>query len=291
VLEVLSGCIRLLRIPHWVKNGFVLAPLVFGGELTNLPILLKCLEAFLSMSLMSGGVYVMNDWLDRLEDRAHPQKRHRPIASGLITGPQAALLATLILGTGLALAYWLVAGAVFWLQISYLAVNMAYSLELKRRVILDVVSIAAGFVIRVLAGAYAANVVPSQWLLLCTFLLALFLGCAKRYRGLLLDNPVQHRPVLAYYSLDLIKKLDVILCSCTAVCYAIYTMAPDTVGRLGTNRLVYTAPFVIYGLFRFLYLVHGDGDTDSPVEIVMRDRPLLACILAWVLACAALIYL
>ena len=287
------GCVRLLRIPHWIKNGFILAPLVFSGELTNWPSAKAALWACLSFGFLTSAVYVMNDWLDREEDRRHPVKQSRPIASGVVPGAVAAVLAPVLLALAAGVGYLTTNIAVVELMLAYFVLNVLYSLYLKHIVLLDVFTISAGFVIRVVVGAEAIQVMASHWLLLCTLLLALFLGFTKRRSELLCleKDSSNHRPVLVYYTPELIKQLNLILCSATVVCYAIYTVAPETVERFGTDRLLYTAPFVLYGLFRYLFISESGGEVDNPSSLIFRDLSLGACIFAWLAACIMIVYL
>jgi 4-hydroxybenzoate polyprenyltransferase len=284
--------VRLLRVRQWLKNGFVFGPLVFAGELTDSTSIQHAIWAFLSFSLVTSAVYALNDWFDRKEDRQHPEKCGRPIASGAVSGKVAAILVVCLIVVGGGLACLTTNLTVAALEAIYLAINVYYSLSLKHVVILDVFAVASGFVIRVLVGAVAVGVPASHWLLLCTLLLALFLGFAKRRSELelLKQNSVGHRSVLALYSPALITQLNVILCSATVVCYALYTVAPETVARFGTDHLIYTVPFVLYGLFRYLFLVEIRHDGGNPSSLVFRDRSFAVCILLWILACVLVIY-
>ncbi|MCE5307156.1 MAG: decaprenyl-phosphate phosphoribosyltransferase [Acidobacteriales bacterium] len=282
----------LLRPHQWIKNAFVFAPLIFAGELTSSRSIVLAVWAFLSFSLVASAVYVLNDWFDQDQDRQHPVKRARPIASGLVSHLGAAIFGTALLAAGFCLALVATNTSVAGLEALYLAINLLYVWCLKNVVLLDVFAIATGFVIRILVGASAVRVGASHWVLLCTLLLALFLGFAKRRSELelLKGNSVEHREVLSSYSTALITQLNVILCAATVVCYAIYTVAPDTMAKFGTDRLIYTVPFVIYGLFRYLYLVEVRSDGGNPASLVVRDLPLTVCIALWLLVCCFVIY-
>ncbi len=284
--------LALLRPQQWIKNVFVLAPLLFGGRLIRPPAVLDALIACFSFCLVSSAVYIVNDWFDRDIDRHHPEKRSRPIPAGQVSGRAALSLAACLLAAGLLLAS-LTTPVVVMMEAGYFGLNVLYSLVLKRIVILDVLSVAAGFVMRVLAGASAVSVEPSHWLILCTFLLALFLGFSKRGQELsLLDaDSVHHRRVLAWYSPELIAQLNVIVCAAAIVCYALYTVAPDTLARSGSDRLVYSVVFVVYGLFRYLVLVHKRREGGNPAALLLRDRPLLVCVVLWAAYCCSIIYL
>jgi 4-hydroxybenzoate polyprenyltransferase len=182
--------------------------------------------------------------------------------------------------------------ALLGLEIAYAGINVLYSLYLKRLVILDIFTIASGFVLRVFAGAYAVNVACSHWIILCVFLLALFLGFTKRQNELavLNRNPAAHRPVLVSYSAQFISQMNMIICAAAIVCYAIYTVSPETVAKFGSDRLIYSVPFVIYGLFRYLYLSEVKNEGGSPADLLLRDRPLLICVALWIVCCAVIVY-
>jgi 4-hydroxybenzoate polyprenyltransferase len=279
-------------VNQWIKNGFVLAPLLFSRELTNRSSVLSGVWAFLAFCLLSSGTYTFNDWVDRESDREHPEKKKRPIASGIVSGWLTAILAGVLFGAAFAISYGLVNPAVFWLALGYAALHIAYSLYLKQVVILDAFAVAGGFVIRVWAGAEAVGVEASHWVILCTLLLALFLAFSKRQHELAIlgTSSVSHRSVLASYSGEFISQMNLIVCAATVVCYALYTVAPETVARFGTDRLVYSVPFVIYGLFRYLYLTRIRGDGGNPSALVLSDGPLLSCVLLWLAYCLFVIY-
>ena len=291
--EVFFGCLRLLRANQWIKNGFVLAPLLFSRELRRFASVRLGLWTFLSFCLLSSAMYVLNDWVDRHNDREHPEKKMRPIACGLVSGPLAAVLVCALLCAAFGILYPLANPAVAGLAAGYVILSCAYTLYLKQVVILDAFAIAGGFVIRVWAGAYAVGVEASHWVILCTLLLALFLAFTKRRHELTVfgASSASHRRVLASYSTDLIGQMNLIVCAATVVCYALYTVAPETVARFGTDRLVYSVPFVIYGLFRYLYLSQVKGDGGNPSALLLSDRPLLACIVLWLAYCLLVIYI
>jgi 4-hydroxybenzoate polyprenyltransferase len=224
-------------------------------------------------------VYLMNDWLDRERDRAHPEKRHRPIAAGLLGGPLvSATLVTLWLGGG-ALALW-IGPAFATTALAYLVLQLLYSFWLKHTVLLDVLAIAFGFVIRVYAGGAAIAVEVSSWLFLCTLLLALFLGFAKRRQELasLSEHAAGHRQTLSHYSLSLLDQLIAICAGACIVCYGLYTVESQTARGIGPGRLSVTVPLVVYGMFRYLYLVHQRGEGGSPEKVLLSDRPLLVTV-------------
>jgi 4-hydroxybenzoate polyprenyltransferase len=283
--------VRAMRPRQWVKNAFVLAPLVFGRRLTDPAAVADGLLAMAAFCLLAGALYIVNDWIDAPRDRLHPQKRRRPIASGALPVPTAlagaAAAALLALGISFRLGaeFLLVAGA-------YAGLTLLYSMFLKTVVIVDVMAIAAGFVLRVLGGAVAIGVEASHWLLICAFVLALFLGFAKRRQELLQANdgaPAQ-RQVLGEYSVGLLEQIKLVLMGTAVVCYMFYAVAPETVARFGTDKLLYGTVFVFYGLMRYLLLLGRPGAGENPGDVVFRDRPLTVAVAGWVLYNTAVIY-
>jgi len=287
---MIGDWLRLLRPRHWVKNGFVLAPLLFSGKATEGALLLDALLAFGAFCLAASSVYAFNDAVDRAEDLAHPVKRLRPVAAGRISTAQAytaaAVLAVAALG-GAALVAPLSALCIA----AYLALNIAYSLRLKHLVLLDVFAIATFFLLRLLTGAAAVRVHPSVWLLLCGGLLALYLGFAKRRHELLVlgDASADHRSVLTQYSAPFLDQISSVLLAVTLVSYLMYSLTSETAAKVGSEALSYGAPFVLYGVFRYLYLVHR-RDLGSPMETILTDRPLMAAVALWLLYNAFVIY-
>jgi 4-hydroxybenzoate polyprenyltransferase len=282
--------IHLARPQQWIKNGFVLAPLLFSGRVRDPEAIGLAAVAFLAFCLSASAVYAMNDVVDRISDQAHPTKRHRPIAAGRVAAPTA-------LGMGITLA--LVAIAIAWTidrtmilgVVAYLGLNRLYTFWLKHLVILDVFAIAVFFLLRLLGGAVAIEVTASIWLILCGGLLALFLGFAKRRHELLLlgHESADHRSVLSEYSTVFLDQMSTVLLSVTVVTYIMYTVSADKVVEIGSHALVYSTAFVLYGVFRYLYLVHH-RDGGSPTETLLTDRALLVNVVLWVLYCGWVIY-
>ena len=287
---MIADWLRLFRPQHWVKNGFVLAPLLFSGKATDPAVLMDALLAFAAFCLAASAVYAFNDVADRAEDLAHPVKRFRPVASGRISTGQAwtaaAVLAVLALGLS-----WLVGPLSTLCVAAYLALNVAYSYWLKHLVLLDVFAIATFFLLRLLSGAAAVRVHPSVWLLLCGGLLALYLGFAKRRHELLVlgDTSADHRSVLAHYSAPFLDQISSVLLAVTLVSYLMYSLTSETAARVGSEALSYGAPFVLYGVFRYLYLVHR-RDLGSPTETILTDRPLMGAVALWLLYNAFVLY-
>jgi 4-hydroxybenzoate polyprenyltransferase len=283
--------LRALRPHQWIKNAFVFAALVFSRNLTNPTLGLRALVIFGAFSLVASSIYLVNDVADYERDRVHPKKRLRPIAAGLVSRRLALIVAALLGPTGLAVGFALDTSAGVVLT-TYGVMNLAYSLWLKHIVLLDVFTIALGFLFRVTAGAFAIAVAVSPWLLICTFFIALFLGFCKRRNELesLGDDAAQHRGNLADYSLQFIDKMVAALASMTVMSYALYTIDPRTVAKVGTNALVLTVPLVLFGIFRYLFLVHQRGKGGSPTELVLKDRSLQTVIALYLAVSVACIY-
>ncbi len=280
------------RPVEWVKNSFVLAPLLFSARMGQPDLILSGLMACVAFCLAASGIYFWNDAADWRADLAHPEKKLRPIPSGRLSAVAAAVWGGLFLASGIA-AGLRISIATGLLLCSYVAVNVLYSFWLKHVPILDFLCIAVGFVLRVLAGSAAVNVQPSHWLLMCTFLLAVSLAVAKRRHELVIlaQGSSRHRRVLDHYSLPWLDQVATALAGATIVAYALYTVSPETQQRFGTDRLIYTLPFVIYGILRYLHLAHNSQRTGNPSRALVGDKPLLACVSLWALSCAAIIYL
>ena len=284
------GLIKTMRPHQWVKNLFVLAPLIFAHKLFDLPMALRVLVGFTSFCLLASAVYVLNDLADVQLDRAHPIKKNRPIASGKISEGTARIagvvLVVIALGLGAALNWWFAAAA-----FAYLVQNVAYSFGLKRIAYVDVLLIATGFELRVVAGAFAAQVPPSVYLLVVTFLLAAFLGLGKRMHELRQGEEAhKQRGVLRQYGERPLQVLLWITGIATVVTYAIYTLDPTTRATFGTNYLVVTTAFTLFGVLRFLHLVMRRPHAESPTEEMLKDKLFLANLVAWAVAVVVVIY-
>jgi 4-hydroxybenzoate polyprenyltransferase len=280
-----------LRPHQWTKNLVVLAALVFSKHLFEPEPLLRSLLAFALFCGLSGTAYLINDVADVEHDRLHPRKRLRPVASGELSTRAALALAT-ALGV-LCLSLSLLLGTAFAAcALLYLALNLAYSFRLKDLVILDVLAVSLGFVLRAVAGAVAIPVQISEWLLICTILLALFLTLCKRRHELtsLEAGASEHRRSLSEYSPYLLDQMISVVTASCLTAYAVYTTAPETREKFQTDRLAWTIPFVLYGIFRYLYLVHRREQGGSPTEILVTDRPLLMDVALWALAVVLVVY-
>lgn len=286
----ISGVLLSLRPEQWTKNLIVFAALIFGQRLFDPAAVGRSLAAFFIFCALSGIVYLLNDVSDREADRLHPLKRGRPIAAGEVS-PRLALTAAALLTTAALIGAFALRPEFGWIAVAYLGLFATYSRVLKHIVILDVLTIAIGFVLRAAAGAAAIEVPMSQWLLVCTILLALFLGLSKRRHELtsLANAATGHRKILEEYNPYLLDQMIGVVTASTLVAYIIYCTSPETTEKFHTTNLVLTTPFPIYGIFRYLYLVHMKGE-GSPSEVLLSDRPLVVCIALWGLAVIAIIY-
>jgi 4-hydroxybenzoate polyprenyltransferase len=280
-----------LRPDQWTKNLFVFAGLVFGERLLEPGAVARSCATFLIFCALSSAMYLLNDMRDRTRDRLHPSKASRPIAAGRVSPAAAGTLAGLLLAGGI-LGSFLLGTGMGLLSLAFAALLTLYTWALKAVAILDVLVIAVGFVMRAAAGAIVLGVGISQWLLVCTLLLALFLGLTKRRQEVVAlgIDAIGHRPVLAHYTPALLDQMVTIVAAATLVSYAVYTTSPSTVAEFDTNLLTLTIPFPMYGVLRYLMLIHDDRSGPGPTEILLRDRPLAACIVGWGVAVAAIIY-
>lgn len=283
---------KSLRPGQWIKNLFIFAGILFSQNILNLPLLLKVIFAFFAFCLLSGSVYIINDLVDLEYDRRHSVRSRRPIASGKLKPLHAILSLAILIPLSLGLSYYL--GVNFFLvALTYFLLQLSYSFYLKHIVILDVFAIAFGFVLRVVAGAVVINVEISSWLLICTILLALFLGLAKRRYELAVagEKAQGHRKVLGEYSPYLLDQMISVVTASTIVAYALYTISSETTTKFGTKNLIFTIPFVIYGIFRYLYLIHQKEEGGLPEKILITDKPLMIDILLWVVAVGVILYI
>jgi 4-hydroxybenzoate polyprenyltransferase len=280
-----------LRPEQWTKNLVTFAGLLFGGRLLDANAVLIALATFVIFCALSGAVYLVNDVADRNADQQHPLKRLRPIPSGQLPAG-AALLAAGVVGAAALGGAFLVSVPLALVASAYLILSLLYSAALKNIVIIDALTIAAGFVLRAVAGAVAVSVPISQWLLVCTTLLALFLAFSKRRQELTLlgEDATGHRRILEEYTPYLLDQMVAVVTASTLIAYSFYATSSETAGRLGTSRLGLTIPFVLYGIFRYLYLVHQKRGGGSPAALLLTDRPLLACVGLWALCVALILY-
>lgn len=289
--SVVTSLIRSLRPHQWTKNALVFAGLIFAQRLRDVHDIEIAIAAFAIFCALSSVVYLVNDLQDREADRRHPVKSRRPIASGALSARLAATTAVVL--TAGALAGALAINRPFaFVSAIYVTLLSAYSFWFKHIVILDVLVLATGFVLRAIAGAVAIAVPFSNWLLLVTLLGALFIGLSKRRAEIvaLADDAVGHRRILAEYSPYLLDQMIGVVTASTLLAYAFYTISPEVQQRFGTDRLIYTVPFTIYGIFRYLYLIHQRDEGGNPSELLVTDRPLLACVGLWAVTVVIILY-
>jgi len=287
----IQAFIRLARPDQYVKNGFVFLPLVFGHQLFNSEAVVVVLVAFAGFCLASSAVYVFNDLKDVEEDRAHPVKCHRPLASGQVSPREASWFAGLLgvgsLSLGLCLGNWPYLG----ILIAYLLLNVAYSLKLKHVAIVDVVTVSAGFVLRVFAGGLVIGILPTHWLVLMTFLLALFISLAKRRDDLLLASAGNsNRRSLDGYNLEFVSGAMMIMAAVTIVSYILYTVSPDVIQKHGSRHLYLTSFWVIVGLLRYMQITFVREKSGSPTQVLLKDFFLQVILILWVISFVILTY-
>lgn len=288
---MLGALLRTLRPTQWAKNVFVLAPLFLSQKLDEPEAVKGSLLAFFAFCLASSAVYIINDIRDREEDRQHPTKRKRPIASGELSVSAAAIAAVVLLAGTLAIGMRL--GTLFIAIVgAYVALNFLYSSWLKRIVILDVMILSMGFVLRVAGGAAAIQVEISAWLFLCTIFVALFLAFSKRRHELVLmeADAAKQRQVLEHYSPTFLDQMINVVTASTVISYALYATAPETVEKIGTNNMVLTVPFVLFGIFRYLYLMYQTTDEKSPTDALLHDVPFMLNVAVWGLMVLWIVY-
>lgn len=274
--------LRSLRPVQWVKNFVVFAGLIFSRHFDRPDDILRSIGVFGVFCALASAIYLFNDIRDRESDRSHPQKKARPIASGELSVGVAAATSVFLFALGLTAACLL--GLNVFITVSiYVLLNIAYSMGLKRVALLDVMIVAIGFVLRAVAGAEVIDVEISPWLVVCTLLLALFLGFGKRRWELVAlgGDATNHRAALAGYTTVLLDQLIAVTTASTVVAYALYTLAPETQTKFGTDQLIWTLPFVLFGVFRYLWLIHGAQQGGNPTSALLRDWPIVVTAVLW----------
>ena len=282
MISDIKHIIVLMRPKQWLKNVFIFAGLIFSRNLFDLHLLGKVLIGFFLFSLGASSIYIFNDIKDVKRDKEHPEKCNRPLAKGLLKLTKAYVVSGILAIVALFGAF-LIDQIFFAILSCYLVMNAAYSIKIKNVVILDVMCIAFGFALRVFAGTVLADVRPSDWIIICTITLSLFLGFSKRRQELSLigANALKHRKVLEDYSITFLDQMIAVATACTIMSYALYTIADETIARFGTRNLVFTIPFVIYGIYRYLYLVHQKKAGGEPTIALLKDIPLILDVLLW----------
>ncbi|MBI3902764.1 MAG: decaprenyl-phosphate phosphoribosyltransferase [Nitrosomonadales bacterium] len=286
----LNELLRLMRPHQWVKNAFVFTGLLFGHAWHDANLVSSALMACAAFCLVSSAVYVFNDIVDVEQDKLHPKKSQRPLAAGKVSLPAAVVLAALLGVTGLVLGKF-ASNVVAVILLAYASMNVAYTLRLKHVVILDVFIIATGFMLRILAGTLGIGIQPSQWLLLCGLMVTLFLGFTKRRAEIIAlnEDKAAHRKVLEHYSPVLLDKMIGVTAAGLIMSYSLYTMNADTIRIHGTPNLIYTVPFVMYGVFRYIYLLHHQNRGGDTAHDLVRDPHLLIVVGVWLVTTVLLI--
>ncbi len=287
-----KGLVRSARPKQWIKNFFIFAPLIFSQNLFDVPLLIRSAIAFAAFCLLSSSLYILNDIRDLDEDRHHPIKSMRPLASGEISKTQAWLAFGVLLILSIGVSFLFLNQKFMFAALIYVILQFSYSYGLKHVIILDVFIIAAGFIIRVIAGGFVINIQISDWLLICTLLLALFLALSKRRHEMILlgEDAVNHRPILREYSPYLLDQMIAVVTASTVIAYCLYTISEETVSKFGSTELIYTVPFVIYGIFRYLYLIHQRAQGGTPETLIIKDKPLLLDVFLWIVTAGVIIY-
>lgn len=287
ILYKLISIIILMRPKQWIKNTFVLAAVIFSHQAFNPMYIIKSIFAFLIFCLASSTIYILNDLIDVDKDKLHPKKKYRPIASGSISRREGIVLLTVLVPLVFVISFKMDI-LLGYIILCYSLNNIIYSFIVKNVVILDVMSIAVGFLLRVVAGAIVIRVNISPWILLCTFLLALFLGFSKRRNELVIlqERADSHRKILEEYSLEFIDQMLGIVTACTVMAYSLYTFF-----AYETYYMMATIPFVLYGIFRYQYIIYMKNEGGSPEETLFKDIPLFLDVLLWIITSAIVIYL
>ncbi|HVQ38176.1 MAG TPA: decaprenyl-phosphate phosphoribosyltransferase [Pyrinomonadaceae bacterium] len=281
-MNTVVNLLKLMRPRQWVKNCFVFMGMLFANAWHDQQMLTRVLMSAAAFSLVASGVYVINDLLDRDQDENHPQKKHRPLAAKTVTPGVAMALMIVLWTAGLVLGY-VVSVRVLFILLAYVLINWGYSFGLKHIVLLDVFLLASGFMLRIVAGTTGVGIAPTQWLLLCGLMVALFMGFAKRRAELYasVDGGTGSRKVLASYQPVLLDKLIVITATCVILTYSLYTMSEQTIRIHHTESLIYTVPFVMYAIFRYIYSLHNQSMGSDPALEIFRDYHILAAIVGW----------
>ncbi|MBD3414107.1 MAG: decaprenyl-phosphate phosphoribosyltransferase [Candidatus Aminicenantes bacterium] len=287
-----KGLLDSARPKQWIKNFFIFAPLIFSQNLFEWTLLIKSATAFAAFSLLSSSLYMLNDIRDLEEDRHHPIKSQRPLVSGNITKKQAWTAFIVLLVLSLAVSFLFLNQNFVFAALIYVILQFSYSFGLKHVIILDVFIVASGFIIRVIAGGFAINVQISHWLLICTLLLSLFLALSKRRHEIVLlgQDAVNHRPILQEYSPYLLDQMIAVVTASTVIAYSLYTISEETVSKFGSTELIYTLPFVLYGIFRYLYLIHQRAQGGTPEALIIKDKPLLLDVFLWIASAVLILY-
>ena len=284
--------LKLLRPKDWAKNLFLFLPLFFGRQISNTHLLIQVSFGFVAFSCIASSIYIINDYRDREDDRKHPVKCKRPLASGSVSPAAALVICALLIIAGFGLAWWIRDKFLFVLAI-YFLVNLGYSLGLKSIPILDLILLAAGFVLRIKGGSVISYVPLSEWIVIMVFLLAIFMAIGKRRDDVLLkiSSGTDMRKSIKGYNLELLNVLLALVCAVIVVAYLMYTMSPVTIQYTGSTRLYYTCLFVLAGIMRYLQIIYVSNDSGSPTKILYKDRFIQVTLVLWIVSYILLLYI
>lgn len=284
--------LKLLRPKDWAKNLFLFIPLFFGREFLNFHKMASVALGFVAFCFIASSIYIINDYRDREDDRKHPVKCKRPLASGSVSPASAMILCGILLVAGFGLAWWIRDKFLFVLSI-YFLINLAYSMGLKSVAILDIMILAAGFVLRIKGGSVISYVPLSEWIVIMVFLLAVFMAIGKRRDDVLLklSSGTDMRKSIKGYNLELLNILLALVCAVIVVAYLMYSMSPETIRNMGTQRLYYTSIFVLAGIMRYLQIIYVSADSGSPTKILYKDRFIQITLLLWIASFILILYL
>lgn len=288
----MTAYIKLLRPKDWAKNLFLFIPLFFSGEFTNTDKIIQLIWGFLSFSFIASSIYIINDYMDIEDDRKHPVKKNRPLASGAVKKSVALVIFFVLLIAGFLMAWWIRDKFLFVLGL-YFLLNMGYSFGLKAIPVLDILILSAGFIFRIKAGSIITYTALSEWIMIMVFLLALFMAIGKRRDDVLLklSSGTEMRKAVKGYNLEFLNVLLGLVCGVIIVAYLMYTMSEETIERLGSRRLYYTCLFVIAGIMRYLQIIFVAGDSGSPTKILYKDLFIKIVLLLWIASFAGIIYM
>ncbi|MBN1756561.1 decaprenyl-phosphate phosphoribosyltransferase [bacterium] len=280
-----------MRPSHWIKNLFLFAGLIFSQRLFITSDFLTVCYAFIAFSLVASGTYLFNDLMDLEQDRQNPLKKVRPLPMGILSPPTALMSGLILIILGIALSAFL-SPAFLDMVLVYFVLNLLYTVALKKVIIIDMLTVASGYVIRAIAGAVVIGVEISSWLLVCTILVSLLLVLGKRRQEFLnIDQPYFSRPVLMQYSLQFLDNMINVIAASTITAYFLYTFSSDTIQKFGSKNLEYTIIFVLYGIFRYLFLLHKQGIGEEPIKILFSDIPFLINFILWTVSVVIIIYI
>ena len=291
LINLILNLLKSMRISNWSKNLLIFASLIFSHNLVNVTLAIKTIFAFVVFCVLTSGIYLVNDLIFLEQDKQHPIKRNRPIAAGKLSTAFAGRVAIVFIIISIIFSYLLEFNFLL-VCLAYTIIMLFYSFHLKKIAFLDVIIIAFGFVLRAIAGAVVINVEVSLWLLVCTFFVASFLVLSKRRHEMVLlgDEANNHRHCLSEYNPQLLDQMNVIMAAATILAYSFYTIAPRTKDVVGTTCLFLTIPFVIYGVFRYLYLVYQKNEGGNPEIVIFRDKPLVINLMLWIGAVVLILY-